>query len=78
MAPSLDSRDAHRLTKRKSIATPASRGASAARHTGPADARHARAGRYRTKGMSIFVPARYAGYAAGNVAVRFFSSTDAE
>jgi hypothetical protein len=32
----------------------------------------------RTNGMSIFVPARYAGYAAGNVAVRFFSSTVAE
>jgi hypothetical protein len=33
--------------------------------------------RYRTNGISIFVAARYAGYAAGNVAVRFLSSTDA-
>jgi len=36
------------------------------------------AGGYRTKGMSIFVLVWYAGYAVGNVAVRFFSSTDAE
>lgn len=31
----------------------------------------------RTKGMSIFVLLRYAGYAVGNVAIRFFSSTEA-
>jgi hypothetical protein len=31
-----------------------------------------------TNGMSIFVVCRYAGYAVGNVAVRFFSSTDPE
>jgi hypothetical protein len=32
----------------------------------------------RTKGMSILVPAWYAGYAVGKVAVRFLSSTVAQ